>query len=97
MTTSILVKIIGAPVACNDGIKESWREVSEWAAGQLRARYGDQVHIQYTDLFDLDCPTLPQDSQLPVVFVSEELISSGGKISVPVIRRKIESVLEQTG
>ena len=36
MSKPILVKIVGAPVACKDGIKESWREVAGWAAGQLQ-------------------------------------------------------------
>ena len=98
MSKPILVKIVGAPVACKDGIKETWREVAGWAAGQLRSRYGESVRVQYYDLFDPACPILPPDSQLPVVFVDEVLISSGGKISIPVIRRKIESIVEkQTG
>jgi len=92
MTTPILVKIIGAPVACKDGIKESWREVAEWAAGRLRSRYGETVRVQYYDLFDSDCPTLPPESQLPVVIVDEVLISSGGKISIPQIRKKMEEL-----
>ena len=37
MSNSILVQIVGAPVACADGTKDSWREVSAWAAEQLRA------------------------------------------------------------
>jgi hypothetical protein len=91
----VFVKIIGAPVACKDGIKESWREVTEWAARQLRAQFGDLVNVRYYDLFDPDCPTFPPDSQLPVVFIDDLLISSGGKISIPVIRRKIEAIMEK--
>ena len=92
MNNLILVKIVGAPVACKDGIKETWREVAEWAAGQLRSRYGETVRVQYDDLFDADCPTLPPDSQLPVVFVDDLLMSSGGKISIPLIRKKVEEL-----
>jgi len=92
MTKPILVKIIGAPVACKGGIKESWREVAEWAAGQLRPRYGDRVSVHYFDLFDPNCPTIPTDSQLPVVLVDGILISSGGKISIPLIRKKLEEL-----
>jgi hypothetical protein len=86
------VKIIGALVACKDGNKETWREVAKWAAGQLRSRFGEQVSVQYFDLFDPDCPKFPPESQLPVVFVDEMLISSGGKISIPLIRKKIEEL-----
>ena len=92
MNKPILVKVIGVPVACKDGIKETWREVAEWAAGQLNTRYGDQVRLQYFDLFDPNCPTLPSESQLPAVFIYETLISSGGKISIPLICKKIEEL-----
>lgn len=90
MQSMIVVKIIGAPVACKEGVKETWREVAEWAAGQLRLRYGETAHVHYYDLFDPDCPTLPPNSQLPVVFVNDRLVSSGGKISIPLIRKKID-------
>lgn len=92
MTIPILVRIIGAPVACKDGIRESWREVADWAAGQLSRRYDGQVQVQYYDLFDPVCPALPPDSQLPVVLVNDTLISSGGKISIPLIRKTIEEL-----
>jgi disulfide oxidoreductase YuzD len=92
MHKPILVKIIGAPVACKDGVKDTWREVAEWAGEQLRSRYGESVRVQYYDLFDPDCPTLPPDSRLPVVFVNDLWLSSGGKISIPLIRKKIEEL-----
>ena len=97
MSESILVKIISAPVACKDGMKDSWREMAGWAAGQLQTRYGKTVLVQYFDLFDADCPILPPDSQLPVIFVNEELVSSGGKISIPLIRRKIDELIALSG
>ncbi len=93
----VRVQIIGAPIACKEGIKDSWREVAAWAAGQLRARFGDRVVVRYFDLFDAGCPALPDGAQLPLVMVEDEVLSSGGKVSVPVIRRKIESIMtEQT-
>lgn len=90
MTKPMQVKIIGAPVACKDGLKETWRDVAEWAAGQLRVHYGDEVSVLYFDLFDPDCPMIPSESQLPVVFVDGVIVTSGGKISVPLIQKKIE-------
>ncbi len=86
------VDIIGAPVACKEGIKETWREVAEWAAGQLRSRFGDQVKVQYYDLFDPQCPAIPPEGQLPVVMVNGQVISCGGKISIPLIRKTIENL-----
>jgi hypothetical protein len=94
MTKPILVKIIGAPVACKDGLKESWRDVAEWGARQLQSRYGETVRVRYYDLFDHDCPPMPLEGQLPLVFVDGALISSGGKISVPLIRKKIDEIRE---
>lgn len=82
--------MIGVPIACKDGVKETWREVAGWAAGQLKARFGDNVDIIYYDLFDPGCPPIPSGAQLPLVLVNGEVLSSGGKISVPAIRRRIE-------
>ena len=84
------VIIIGAPMACKEGIKETWREVAEWTAGQLRSRYGEQVKVQYYDLFDPQCPAIPAEGQLPVVMVDGQVVSCGGKISIPLIRKTIE-------
>jgi hypothetical protein len=92
---SILVQIIGAPIACKDGVKDSWREIAKWAAGQLKSHFNDAVEVRYFDLFDVDCPSMPSDSQLPLVMVNGEVLSSGGKISVPVLRHKIESIMEK--
>lgn len=87
-----IVEIIGAPVACQDGIKETWREITEWAAGQLKLRFGSRVIVQYYDLFDPQCPAIPPGSQLPVVLIDKNVISSGGKISIPLIRKTIETL-----
>jgi hypothetical protein len=87
---SALLQIIGAPIACKEGVKDSWREVAEWAAEQLKARFGESVQVQYYDLFDANCPPIPTDAQLPLVLVNAEVLSSGGKISIPAIRKRIE-------
>ena len=92
MSKPVLVNIIGSPVACKDGIKETWREVAEWAAGQLQVRFGDRVSVHYFDLFDPACPALPPGCQLPVVLIDGTVVSSGGKISVPLIRKNIEEL-----
>lgn len=94
MSQPVLVQIIGAPIACAEGVKDTWRDVAHWAAGQLKARFGDSVETRYYDLFDANCPPMPAGAQLPLVLVNGEVVSSGGKIAVPVIRRKVEIVLE---
>ncbi len=92
MSQQVVVKIVGAPIACKEGVKDSWRDVAAWAAGQLKARFGEAVDMRYFDLFDADCPALPDGAKLPLVMVEGEVLSSGGKISVPAICRKIESI-----
>jgi hypothetical protein len=90
--TSAMVHIIGAPVACAEGVKDTWRDVAKHTADQLIARFGDCVQVQYFDLFDPDCPALPAGAQLPLVIIEGGVLSSGGKISVPAIRKRIEAL-----
>jgi hypothetical protein len=66
MMTPIVIQIVGVPVACADGVKDSWRETAMWAANQLVTRYGDSIQVDYYDLFDPACPPLPPDAQLPL-------------------------------
>jgi len=90
MAEPVLVQIIGAPVACATGTTDTWRGVARYVAGQLTLRFGAGVRVVYTDLFDADCPPLPEGAQLPLVLVDGAIVSSGGKISVSLIRRAIE-------
>lgn len=95
MSAPIRVHVIGAPVACEGGVKATWREVAGWAGQQLQQRFGETVQVRYSDLFDADCPSVPPGAELPLVLVNGEVLTSGGKISVPAVRRKIEAILEQ--
>jgi len=94
MSEPVLVQIIGTPIACKEGVKDTWREVAAWAGGQLRQHFGESVAVQYFDLFDPACPSIPPGAQLPIVLVEHEVFSSGGKISVPKVIRKIELILK---
>ena len=91
----VSIQIIAAPIACKEGVKDTWRETAAWAGGQLHQRFGEAVQVQYYDLFDPTCPHLPDGAQLPLVLVNAEVLSSGGKISIPAIRQKIENIIEQ--
>ncbi|MBZ0315717.1 MAG: hypothetical protein K8L91_04800 [Anaerolineae bacterium] len=92
MNEPILVQIIGAPIACSEGIKDSWREVAHWAASKLYQQFGETLQVKYYDLFDPDCPAFPADAQLPLVLLAGEILSSGEKISLPLICRKLEKL-----
>lgn len=93
MKEQIIVQIIGAPMACAEGVKDSWREMARWAAAQLQNRFGDSVRVEYYDLFDPTCPPIPTDARLPLVLVESEVISSGGKLPMPAIRKHLETLL----
>ena len=93
MRRAIPIQIVGAPIACEGGVKDSWRDTAIWVAGQLKALFGEAVELQYYDLFDADCPSMPPGAQLPLVLIDGELVSSGGKISIPIIRRRIEDLI----
>lgn len=92
MVIPAVVQIIGAPIACAEGVKDAWRETAEWAAGQLAMRFGDAVRVEYFDLFDPGCPPLAERAQLPLVLVNGQVVSSGGKISIPALRKRIEEM-----
>ncbi len=92
MEDKAVVRIIGAPVACAEGTKDTWREVAQWAANRLELRFGEAVRLEYYDLFDPACPLLPEGAQLPCVLVNGEVVSSGEKISLPLLIRRLEQV-----
>ena len=92
VTRNILVQIIGTPVACATGVKDTWRDLAAWAADQLNQRYGQSVEIRYHDLFDPDCPTVPADAHLPLVLVDGDVAINGGKLSIPVLCKHLESL-----
>lgn len=92
MIAPAVVRIVGAPVACAEGVKDRWRELAIWVADKLQQRYGGAVQVQYFDLFDLGCPSLPPDAQLPLVMINDEVISQGQKISVPALRAHLEEM-----
>ena len=94
MSNPIVIQIIGAPIACTEGVKDSWREMAHWVTGQLQNRFGDAVRVEYYDLFDPTCPHLPSEAQLPTVIINGEMFSSGGKLHMPSIRKRIETLLQ---
>jgi hypothetical protein len=86
------IQIIGSPVACAEGVKETWRDMAGWLAGRLKARYGAAVSVSYYDLFDPHCPPLPTGAQLPLVLVEGNILISGGKLSLPIIRLHLDGL-----
>ncbi|MGQ9684458.1 MAG: hypothetical protein ACUVX9_18175 [Anaerolineae bacterium] len=100
MGCPIPVRIFGLPTACATGVTDAWREVAGWARQQLTARFGQQVNVEYYDLFSPEMDRFPEvlalvkegSGAVPLVFVGDELLSAGGKVSVPDIRRRLEAM-----
>ena len=88
------------PTACATGVTDTWRKVAGWARQQLTARFGDRVVVEYYDLFSPEMDRFLEvvalvavgQGQVPLVFVDGELLSSGGKVSIPAIRRRLEAL-----
>ncbi len=99
----VTVRVFGVPTRSGGDCgtnSATWREATEWVARSLKTRFGDQVRVEYFDLF-LDAPEqFPQVMELvargeakpPLVFVGNELFSSGGKISGPAVRKRLEAL-----
>jgi len=100
MDHPVPVRIFGVPMACATGATDTWRKAAGWARQQLTARFGEQVTVEYYDLFSPEMDRFPEvvalvaagQGQVPLVFVDGELLSSGGKVSVPDIRRWLEAI-----
>jgi len=43
-------------------------------------------------MFDSNCPSLPPEAQLPLVPINGAVLSSGGKLSMPAIRRHLDAL-----
>jgi len=46
----------------------------------------------YIDLIDPDCPSLPGKAQISLILLNDEVISMGGKFSIPVITARLEEI-----
>ncbi len=103
MTTrdqTITIRIFGVPTANKCGPQEGWRAVADWVAQSLKGYFGDKVHVEYDDLFLTAPDSFPKvlelvgrgEAQPPIVFIGDELFSSGGRISGPAIRKQLEAL-----
>jgi len=98
--TPVSVRISGVPTTCATGVTDAWREVAGWARRQLTARFGPQVSVEYYDLLSPEMDRFPEvmamvsagQGEVPLVFVDGELLSSGGKVSLTAICRRLETL-----
>lgn len=87
---SVKVEIVGTPIACCGESKDSWRQVATWIAREVERGFGSAVRVGYFDLFDPECPRLPEGASLPVILVEGDPVSIGKKISLPLIRKSLQ-------
>ncbi len=90
----ITVEIIGAKIACSQGLRDDWRNLAEWIGSKFDILYNGRVITIYYDLFDENHPLLPENAKLPVVIVDHEIFSMGGKIAMSLIRKKIDEIIK---
>jgi disulfide oxidoreductase YuzD len=99
----IVVSVFGVPTTsgCDCGTKGgTWRDATEWVARALKMRFGDRVRVAYFDLFLDVIDAFPQvidlvargEAKPPLIFVGDELLSAGERISGPAIRRRLEAL-----
>lgn len=94
MSRQVLVQIIGSQIACSEGLKDSWRELADYTRRQLELRFNSGCRVEYFDLFDPGCPQMPADAQLPFVLIDGKMFSSGGKLNIPAIGRRVAELLD---
>ncbi len=96
----IVVRVFGVRTADACGARDGWREATDWLARALKTQFGDHVCVEYVDLFSEQADQYPVAVDLvsngrakpPMIFVGDELLSSGGKISGPTVRRRLEAL-----
>jgi hypothetical protein len=88
----IIVRIVGA----NDALAKT----IQYARQQLTGRFGPRVDVRFISLDAMEGSDFPQalalirlgQAPLPLVFIDDDLFSVGGKISLPAIRRHLNSM-----
>ena len=97
------VRVFGVPTTsgCDGGTQSgTWRDATEWVARSLKTHFGEQVRVEYFDLFLDALDAFPQvldlvtrgEAKPPLVFIDDELLSTGERISGQGLRRRIEAL-----
>lgn len=98
MTCSVL--IAGLPSAASCPPERTWRAAAGFVAQRLQARFGDEVTIDYVDLFSPEMAghsdverAIADGLDLPLVLLDGAVHSSGGKLNVSAIERAVAAIL----
>lgn len=96
----IVVRVFGIPAAPGCPADKTWEAVTQWLATQLVGRFGAQVQTEYVDLFGSAMTRFPEVTALvtggvaspPIVTVDGKVVSAGGKVSIPAVRKTLEAL-----
>ena len=103
MTCPVL--IVGLPSAATCPPEKTWRSAAGFVAQRLHARFGDEVAVEYVDLFspemgehpDVEARIAADGLVPPVVVVDGTVLYAGGKLNVSAIERAVAAALEGHG
>lgn len=96
----VVVRVFGVPTASGCPADQTWEAVTRWMAAQLAGRFGPQVFTEYVDLLGPAMTCFPDVAALvrdgpaspPIVTVNGTVVSAGGKVSVPAVRKMLEAL-----
>lgn len=96
----VVVRVFGIPAAPGCPADQTWEAVTRWMGERLAGRFGAQVQTEYVDLFGSAMTRFPEVTALvtggaaspPIVTVDGTVVSAGGKVSVPAVRKTLEAL-----
>ena len=100
MTCSVL--IVGLPAAATCPPQKTWRAAAGFVTQRLHAQFGEDVAVEYVDLFspemaghpDVETRIATDGLVPPVVVVDGSVLSGGGKLNISAIERAVAAALE---
>jgi hypothetical protein len=89
---AVIVRIVGA--------NDAWQGAADQARRRLAAAFGPQVEVEFYAASSPEINRFPQAlalirlgaAPLPLVFIGDELLSTGGKVLIPEISRRLEAL-----
>jgi len=97
------VRVFAARTSSCGVTTDAWRDITHVIGGHLKKIFGDSVCVEYIDTFGPEmsghaavASRIAQESlQLPVIYIDEELFTSGDKINGPALRKEIEQLQQK--
>jgi hypothetical protein len=89
---AVIVRILGA--------NDAWQGAADTARRRLTKAFGPQIQVESSTATSPGISPFPQAlalirlgaAPLPLVFIGDELFSTGGKVMIPEISRRLEAL-----